>query len=140
MPYADPEKRREWARIRNARRYREDPEFRAQQHRYYLANKGKWAAHRLMHMYGINPNQMVKLFLKQQQACGICRSPTTGQKRGWHIDHDHVTGLIRGILCPSCNQMLGNARDDPERLEAGAAYLRKHAASKLAVDDRRNIA
>src|SRR5437667_367866 len=70
MPYADPEKRREWARIRNARRYREDPEFRAQQHRYYLANKGKWAAHRLMHMYGINPNQMVKLFLKQQQACG----------------------------------------------------------------------
>ncbi len=40
-----------------------------------------------------------------------------------HIDHDHKTGEIRGVLCGGCNVALGSARDDPELLRNLAAYL-----------------
>lgn len=68
------------------------------------------------------------------EQCGICGKPrqtVMGPDRVTRrlaIDHDHATGATRGLLCTQCNMMLGNAADSPERLEAGAAYLRRHAA------------
>lgn len=63
----------------------------------------------------------------QGNACAICGRP--GQKRRLAVDRDHATGAIRGLLCASCNMMLGNAKDVPELLEIGAAYLRANAES-----------
>lgn len=54
--------------------------------------------------------------------CDICSgSPDEGMSL--HYDHCHQTGNFRGWLCRECNLMLGNARDNPQRLRAGAAYL-----------------
>jgi hypothetical protein len=50
--------------------------------------------------------------------CVICGDGTT-----LVIDHDHVTGKIRGMLCNHCNRGLGHFRDDPTLLEFAAQYL-----------------
>lgn len=68
----------------------------------------------------------------QQWRCAICRTEDPGGKGGLHIDHDHRhcagtygCGLCyRGLLCHSCNTGLGLFRENPELLDAAAAYIR----------------
>ena len=38
--------------------------------------------------------------------CDLCRTGTPGTN-GWHVDHDHATGKVRGVLCYRCNTSLG---------------------------------
>lgn len=60
--------------------------------------------------------------------CGICgQLPKPGRRLS--IDHDHITGLVRGLLCPRCNVALGGLGDTIEGLEAALSYLRRHAAN-----------
>jgi Recombination endonuclease VII len=42
-----------------------------------------------------------------------------------HVDHDHQTGQVRGILCFNCNQALGNVHDDPAVLVQLITYLQR---------------
>ena len=55
------------------------------------------------------------------QVCAICGAT---DKR-FHVDHDHTTGHVRGLLCGPCNQTLGLMQDEPARLRAAAAYLER---------------
>ena len=57
---------------------------------------------------------------RQAGLCPICRRGL-GDKP--HVDHDHETGEVRGLLCFTCNVGLGNFGDDVERLRRGARYL-----------------
>jgi Recombination endonuclease VII len=68
-----------------------------------------------------------KLFESQGRSCAICGSSTPTDVHGWHLDHDHVTGKVRGILCGLCNTMLGMARDRIRVLEAAVVYLKTHS-------------
>jgi len=64
------------------------------------------------------------LLAEQGGLCAVCRDPIgLGGKSGARVDHDHLTGRIRGILCNRCNVALGNFRDDPKILAAAIAYL-----------------
>lgn len=57
------------------------------------------------------------------EGCWICG---TGRKtRRLHIDHNHKTEKIRGLLCHRCNRGLACFRDNPERLRNAAVYLEK---------------
>lgn len=77
--------------------------------------------------YDLTPEQWDDRFEEQGRCCGMCKSPTPGSKLGWHTDHCHVAKRVRAILCHHCNSMLGHAKDDIERLQAGVLYLKKHA-------------
>ena len=57
--------------------------------------------------------------------CMICESKFK-DSRDRHIDHCHDSGNIRGILCRSCNVMLGYAKDNPQKLLNGIKYLESH--------------
>lgn len=60
--------------------------------------------------YGITPEQYATLWNKQGEACAICRTSVNGSGRAWHVDHDHDTGYVRGILCHRCNVSLGRSK------------------------------
>lgn len=75
------------------------------------------------YLYGVTPEQYAALLAKQDNRCAICKTDTPNGQGGWHVDHDHTTGAVRGLLCNSCNLMLGQAKDDPDRLRAALAYL-----------------
>lgn len=67
--------------------------------------------------------------MNQCGACALCgKVPGEDPERGrnqkcLHVDHDHKTGKIRGLLCSSCNRGLGYFGDDPVVLRRAAEYL-----------------
>jgi hypothetical protein len=69
------------------------------------------------------------LLIAQGGGCGICGSPEPRTRRGaWHVDHDHVTGVIRGILCHYCNVGIGQFGDDADRLRKAVQYLERSSS------------
>jgi hypothetical protein len=70
------------------------------------------------------------LIRRDGNACQICgkdgRARPNGHGAGrLHVDHDHKTGMVRGLLCASCNRALGFLCDDPALVRAALAYLEK---------------
>lgn len=80
--------------------------------------------HHLLKKYGITLAEAEALLASQGGVCAICQKPITDTRDyGPHVDHDHETGRVRGILCLGCNTGLGGFRDDPKRMLAAIAYL-----------------
>jgi len=82
----------------------------------------------LWERYRISLEDWYALLDAQGNVCAICGTDDPGNKHGWHTDHDPITGVVRGLLCRSCNQGLGKFSDDPERLVRAADYLRRFGA------------
>lgn len=84
--------------------------------------------HHLLMRFGITADEADLLLEEQGGVCAIC-SQSIADKRGYegHIDHDHATGKVRGVLCFHCNAGLGQFGDDVERLKLAIGYLEKHA-------------
>jgi hypothetical protein len=74
--------------------------------------------------YGMTVEEFDSLFQKQNGKCAICLRSHIPGKRPWHIDHDHKTGKIRGILCKHCNVMLGMSQENTEVLNSAISYVR----------------
>lgn len=74
--------------------------------------------YRLTERYGIGEDEVERLVKSQGGICPICRSAESTA-----VDHDHVTGTVRGILCPDCNTGMGQLRDDPWVLRRAIEYL-----------------
>lgn len=74
--------------------------------------------------FGITLDQYKEIFNKQEGKCTICESKLSKSgKIKATLDHDHITGKVRGILCQSCNFGLGHFKDDPILLEKARNYL-----------------
>jgi hypothetical protein len=80
----------------------------------------------LKRKYGITEEQFRALLSAQGSRCRICdlQLRVAGPRETLaHVDHDHATGVIRGILCRHCNSAVGYLRDSPERARRAADYL-----------------
>lgn len=78
--------------------------------------------------YGISLATYLEMLEKQEGKCAICRSVDPGRKGvdTFCIDHNHLTGEVRGLLCAKCNSGLGHFLDKPHNLEAALEYLKKY--------------
>ncbi len=77
-------------------------------------------SYHLKRRYGITADEYDALVGEQGGVCALCE-----QRAPQHVDHDHVTGRIRGVLCSCCNQALGNLRDSAATARRAADYLER---------------
>ncbi len=129
MAYADPEKRREYLRRYAAKnrdkirasqkrmdhaRYHADPE----------AAKARVRAYQLKKNFGLTEERYQEMLDCQGGVCAICRRKP-GKIR-LAVDHNHLTGQVRKLLCGSCNTGLGSFAESVHRLKEAIAYLEEH--------------
>jgi hypothetical protein len=110
------------ARVQELNRLR-SARFNAKRH----TNHRRW---RLQKKFGITPEQYDAMFTTQGGVCAICQSPNPkGHKFKYLcVDHCHVTKVVRGLLCSSCNTAIGHLGDDLNRLLRAAEYILRNSA------------
>ena len=87
----------------------------------------------LKYTFGITLEEYNKILSEQNYVCAVCKNPEkeihpqSKKTRKLNVDHCHITGKIRGLLCNSCNRGIGLLKDDPELLLAGVAYLKRNS-------------
>lgn len=97
------------------RRYRENPE------KVRVGGKLR----NMKHRNGITLDEYNELLASQAGVCAICKKPPK-EKRRFSIDHDHITGQNRGLLCDKCNMALGLMEDNIKWLSMAIKYLEIH--------------
>lgn len=99
----------------------------------------------MKHDFGITREEYMSMYSHQHGCCAICggQEPIvdskTGKQRNLAIDHDHVTGKIRGLLCSRCNLVLGKVRDDVNLLATMIGYLHDHDSDHSLACQNRDV-
>jgi Autographiviridae endonuclease VII len=128
-----------------ARRYREEPVFRQRDlqrvRRWRLENPERYAdlqrrtkaspgykrtlrASHQKRKYGLTLDDYQTMLAAQAGGCAICGAPPS-EGQSLHVDHDHDTGAVRGLLCFTCNAGIGMFDHDIDLLSAAVAYLHR---------------
>lgn len=97
-------------------------------HRWIVDNKHKRPTInrncRLRTYYGLTPEEYESLAARQNYKCAICKIEFDGTE---HLDHDHSSGWVRGILCKKCNPAIGLFDEDIIRMQEAIEYLISNA-------------
>ena len=88
--------------------------------RSYRKRKPATMRRAALKVHGLTLEDYDRMFDRQRGLCLICHQPSP---KNLHVDHDHDSGKVRGLLCMRCNVGMGSFDDDPERLFAAALYL-----------------
>lgn len=135
---ADPAFRRRELDEQNAKRRNEritnPAKARARDKRAYAKHKHRWRDRSLRRNYNLTLSEWNMLWAAQGFRCAICKSTESGDRRHdtFATDHDHKTGIVRGILCHHCNKAVGYVFDDPNRCRAIAKYLEERSGGPSA--------
>lgn len=92
---------------------------------------------KLQRFYGMTTEQFDSLLESQGGVCanvGCGVKEPGGRWNTWHIDHDHLTNEVRGLLCNKCNLAIGHASDSPEILRGLAEYVARRSQLRLAIN------
>lgn len=96
-------------------------------------NPDKQHANEIKRHYGLDIADYNKMLLIQNSECAICRKPhDPSVKRGrLYVDHCHITGKIRGLLCGGCNSGIGYFEDNIETLNKAISYIEASKRLKI---------
>ena len=97
---------------------------------YTKKYKEKHYANQLKRLYGIGLHEYNLMLTEQKGKCACCGIHRNELTRNFAVDHDHDTGLIRGLLCGNCNTAIGKLGDNIEGLMRALNYLEKHELTK----------
>lgn len=86
--------------------------------------RARRARKKMLRTFGMTEADYNRLFNAQQGGCAICWERQHGRRLA--VDHNHKTGIARGLLCVKCNAGLGMFKDDAQRLGWAIDYLREH--------------
>jgi hypothetical protein len=115
------EKKKKYARDR----YWRDPAKRIEASKNYRAARpGCWVESHRKRLYGIDTAEFIRMSVAQFNQCAICEINFDPKEKNTkpHVDHDHTTGKVRGILCGPCNTALGRM-ERPNFLKPALGYL-----------------
>ena len=119
----------EWERAKNRRTYAKHRVARIERQRQWAKNNPNKARNQapkhLRRRYGLSIEAYNQAHAAQGGACLVCGSPE-GRRR-LSVDHDHLTGAFRGLLCQRCNMAIGLLRDEPRILRSAAEYLERNS-------------
>ena len=87
-----------------------------------------------MYRYGISLEEYNKKLSDQNFCCAICGEPET-KTQHLSVDHDHSSGVNRGLLCDRCNRSLGGFRDSEKILVKAVEYVRIFARAIESMED-----
>ncbi len=110
-----------------AREYRKTLKYKQKASAYRKTQYARYQrfVDKLRGKYGLSLYEWAHMLNDQDRICAVCPSTLDGG-RDTHVDHCHVTGKIRGLLCRSCNLALGFVRDNPHILQSLTAYLARY--------------
>ncbi len=94
---------------------------------YRKGNKDYYARVRnsmLKRKFGISREQYNEMLKRQKGVCAICKSKPNGKDLS--VDHNHETGMVRGLLCNECNLALGKFKDNEKLVGSALKYLEKY--------------
>lgn len=86
-------------------------------------NRRSW----LKTKYGLSEEDYLQMYQNQKGCCAICGTAHDAYKRVLAVDHCHVTGKVRALLCMNCNTLIGQAKDDSKVLQNAINYLNRYA-------------
>jgi hypothetical protein len=115
-------------RLKNQEKYRKyNKEYQKknpEKFRRYAKTHGR--NNSLKRKYGITAKEYDAMFAQQNGQCASCKSPQKNFKRRFHVDHNHTTGKIRGLLCVNCNHLIGLFEKNPNCFEDVKIFLKQH--------------
>lgn len=123
-------------RVQSRAYQKEHPEQYREYWRTVRSKQERWVR-TIWERWRLTPADFDRMMAEQGGVCRICKLPPrhkssrSDEIARFHIDHDHETGQLRGLLCGTCNKMLGQAQDDPAILRAGAEYLENSRRMKV---------
>ena len=120
------------AKATTVKYYKRDPmRCKASTIRWQNKNRERIATTRIKRKYGLAPEEYYTLLLTQKNACAICLQSEKQTLRGkvveLSVDHDSITGRVRGLLCNACNTGIGKLQNDFILLHRASLYLEQHS-------------
>lgn len=88
-------------------------------------DKDKRRDYDLNRHYGINHETYLEMLAEQNGSCKICGCTEEEHGKRLHVDHNHKTGKVRGLLCSRCNTAIGKFKEDPEIIQKAIEYIER---------------